>query len=73
MSVRFVIHFPILLSILLYCAHLWDWVALHEPLEVIVFVALVISVYAIVLAATTYQDKKLADKLNSSLKKRYHS
>lgn len=72
MSIRFVIHFLVLLAILLYFAHLWDWVHLKSLKEIVVFILLIIGVYAIVLTATTYQDQKLADKLNESLKQRYH-
>lgn len=51
----------------------WDWVNIDKPLEVAVFVLLILGVYAAVLAVAYYQDKKTADKLNDSLRKRYHS
>jgi len=72
MFIRFIIHFLVLLAILLYFAHLWDWVNLKSPKEVAVLILLIIGVYAIVVIAINYQDKRLADKLNESLKKRYH-
>lgn len=73
MLVRKVIHFAALLAILLTFAHLWDWINLNNPGQVIVFILLVIGVYAIVIGLIAYQDKKLADKLNDVLKQRYHS
>lgn len=73
MLVRKVIHFAALLAILLTFAHLWDWINLNNPGQVIVFILLVIGVYAIVIGLIVYQDKKLADKLNDVLKQRYHS
>lgn len=73
MLVRTAVHIPVLLAILLYFAHLWNWVSMNNPKEVVVFILLVLGVYAIVYAAGAYQDKKMADKLNDSLKERYHS
>ncbi|MCL1981477.1 MAG: DUF3021 family protein [Clostridiales bacterium] len=73
MLIRQVIHIPVLLAVLFYFAQLWDWVSINSPKEVAVFIALVLVVYAVVLAVATYQDKKLADKLNDRLKQRYHS
>ena len=46
---------------------------IDKPLEVAVFVLLILGVYAAVLAVAYYQDKKTADKLNDSLRKKYHS
>lgn len=73
MRIRTAIHFPVLASLLLYFAHLWDWVELNSAKEVVLFIALIIIVYAIVFAITSCKDKKLADKLNNGLKHRYHS
>jgi len=73
MLIRQIIHIPFLLAVLFYFAQLWDWVRMNSPTEVIVFIALVLVVYAAVLAIATFQDKKLADKLNDRLKQRYHS
>ena len=73
MRIRFAIHIPVLLAILLYFAHLWDWVSLNDPIEVAVLILLIMVVYAIVLAIGAYLDRKTAEKLNESLKKRYHS
>jgi hypothetical protein len=73
MLIRQAIHLPVLLAVLIYLTQLWDWVSMDSPKEAIVFVALIIVVYVLVLAVATYQDQKLADKLNNRLKQRYHS
>lgn len=73
MYLRFAIHSPVLLAILLFFSHLWDWVDISKATEVVVFIALVAGVYLGVLFITAYRDKKLAGKLNDSLKQRYHS
>ena len=72
MFIRMIIHFPILLAILLYLAHIWDWFNLNSPKETGAMIFLILGVYVIVFVTTTYNDKKLADKLNESLKQRYH-
>lgn len=73
MFIRKIIHFSVLLAVLLYLAQLWGWVSMQRPNEIATFVLLVICVYVIVFAITSYQDKKLAKKINESLKERYHS
>ena len=73
MAVRFCIHIPLEVAIVLFFASKWDWVNIDKPLEVAVFVLLILGVYAAVLAVAYYQDKKTADKLNDSLRKKYHS
>lgn len=73
MLIRQAVHLPVLLADLLFFAQLWNWVNMGRLKEIIVFILLVISVYVMVLAAVTYQDQKLAEKLNDSLKKRYPS
>lgn len=73
MFIRTFIHILTVLTVLLYFAHIWYWIDISNLKHVAVFILLVVGVYAIVLAVTTYQDKKLSDKLNDNLKKRYHS
>ena len=73
MLVRQVIHIPVLMAVLFWFAWLWDWVSMDRPGEIVVFIVLILIVYVVVLAATTYQSKKLADKLNDRLKQRYRS
>lgn len=73
MQIRRIIHFLVLLFLLLYFGQAWDWVEWNNPKEMLVYTALVIGVYTIVYAATAYQDRKLANKLNNGLKRRYHS
>lgn len=73
MLLRFFIHIPMLLVILLYFAHLFKWVNMKSLKQVVVFILLVLGVYIGTLMISFYRDKKTADKLNNSLKKRYHS
>jgi hypothetical protein len=73
MIFRVVVHIPILFAVLLYFVHLWNWVDIRDPIEVIFFLLFVLGGYALVLTVTAYQDKKTADKLNAVLKKRYRS
>ncbi len=73
MHLRQLVHLFVLLALLLYFARLWDWITLTSAKEVVVFLSLVLGVYAVVCLATAYRDKKLADKLNRSLKERYRS
>ena len=73
MRIRFAIHLPVLLVVLLLFAYIWDWVKLSKPIEVVLFILLVMGVYVVVFAIGVFQDKKTADKLNDGLKKRYHS
>ncbi|MDF2999953.1 MAG: hypothetical protein K0Q48_72 [Bacillota bacterium] len=73
MYLRQAVHLPVLLAIVLYLAGRWDWVNLNRVNEVFVFLSLFLVVYAVVCAITAYQDKKLADRLNRSLRERYRS
>ena len=73
MYIRKAVHLPVLLAMVLYFSHLWNWVDLNRTKEVLVLLLLVLAVYAIVFAITVYYDKKLADKLNHRLKERYRS
>lgn len=73
MVIRFSIHIPVLLIILLYLAFRFEWVNRGSAGQITVFILSVLGVYAGTLAVTLYGDKKTADKLNDRLKKRYHS
>lgn len=73
MLLRFSIHIPVLVAMLLYFAYLFDWVNMRSPAQIAVFILLVSGVYASVLAITSYHDKKTAEKLNLILRERYHS
>ena len=48
-------------------------VRFDTPWEVAVFVLLILGVYAAVPAVAYYQDMTTAEKLNDSLRKKYHS
>ena len=73
MLVRMAAHSLVLLSILLFFAQLWDWISLNNPKEVVVFILSILVIYIVVFATNSFRDKKLADKLNEKLQKRYHS
>ncbi|MDR3208039.1 MAG: DUF3021 domain-containing protein [Oscillospiraceae bacterium] len=73
MLLRTVLHAAALAVVLLFLARAWAWVNLDSVAQVAVFLALVAGVYAAVSAVGLYRDKKLADKLNDRLQKRYHS
>ncbi len=72
MLVRNVIHFALLLSILLFLAKRWEWVDFSSAMQVVAYMINFISIYAAVYSVSYYLDRKLADKLNEGLKKRYH-
>jgi len=71
MFVRYVIHLAVIIGIMLSAATYLEWVRWHEPVQIIVFVGLVVAVYTMVMIIDEYQNKKLADKLNQKLKERY--
>jgi hypothetical protein len=73
MLVRFAIHLPTVVGIMLCVAGFMDWIPWHEPVKVISFVALVIAVYVLVVVMGEYQSKKMADKLTQKLRERYKS
>jgi len=69
--IRFAIHLPIIMGIMLSAASYMEWILWSEPVEIIVFIALVVAVYIMVVAISEYRLKKLADKLTEKLKERY--
>ena len=73
MIVRFAIHIPILISILIYFASLWDWVDITKPIEIVVLVLLILLVYVGVITLASFQDKKTAARLNDSLRRNFHN
>lgn len=73
MAARFGIHILLVVILVLGFAWFWGWMDIEKPVEVAVFVLLILGVYAIVLAAALYRDQKTADRLNDELKKRYPS
>ncbi|MGC6174404.1 DUF3021 family protein [Lacrimispora sp. 38-1] len=73
MYIRKSIHLPVLLSVVLYFACIWDWISLNHTKEVLTFVLLFLFVYIMVFFTCKYQDQKLADKLNHRLRERYRS
>lgn len=73
MQLRMILHFFIVLGILLFLSHRWDWVNVGDTKETLVFILLVLFVYLGVSAYTTYRDKKLAEKISEKLQERYRS
>lgn len=73
MLFRFSIHIPLTVLILLIFATIFHWIDLKSVPQVVVFILLVLGVYAGVTAITFYHDRKIAAKLNDGLKRRYHS
>ena len=71
--VRKLLHLCVLITIVLYCANAWDWLSIKSASQVLVFVLLVLGVYAAVFSTSVYYDKKLAEQLNIKLNERYHS
>ena len=58
---------------MLWFAWRWNWINIYRAAEVAVYILLILGVYAITLAVSFYQDKKTADRMNDSLKERYHT
>lgn len=73
MCIRFCIHIPVNLGIVLCFAHIFDWINLDRFHEVAVLVLFILGIYGTVIATNFYRDKKTAGQLNDKLKKRYHS
>ena len=73
MLLRFCIHIPLVVAVVLWFAWRWNWINIHRTAEVAVYILLILGVYAITLAVSFYQDKKTADRMNDSLKERYHT
>jgi len=71
MHMRSIIHFITIMGILLFTASYMEWILWSEPIQVIVFVGLVTSIYVVVRVISDYQSKKLADKLTQKLRERY--
>ena len=73
MLLRFCIHIPLVVAVVLWFAWRWNWINIYRAAEVAVYILLILGVYAITLAVSFYQDKKTADRMNDSLKERYHT
>ena len=71
--IRFSVHLPVTVIMLLFFADIFNWVNMKSLAQVAVFVLLVLGVYISVFAIAFYHDRKTADKLNDELKRRYHS
>ncbi|MGL5255372.1 MAG: DUF3021 family protein [Brevinema sp.] len=73
MLIRQITHLITLLCVLLFLAVRWDWVDIKNPVQCLILLLLISIVYVAVLLVNTYNDKKVADKLNEIIKNRYTS
>jgi len=71
MRVRYIMHLFATIVIMLSVATYMQWVLWSEPVQIVVFVGLVVTVYVVVVLVSEYQNKKLADRLTRILKERY--
>lgn len=67
--VRQAIHLAVLISILFYLGYIWGWIAISKPMELALYLFLIIFVYLAVKLLVFQKDKKVADQLNIGLKK----
>lgn len=67
MLVRHILHFIILISILMYCATRWEWIAVTKFSEVAVYIVCVLIVYVIVMYINYQRDKHIAEEMNEKL------
>jgi len=70
---RTIVHFFVVLVVLILLGQLWDWIDIDKPSEIIVYVLLVSAVYLVVQLITVFKEKRLADRLNKEINKRYHN
>jgi len=67
MLIRTLIHFYITTALSIAAAIYLGWIVCHRPLQVIVFVVLVATVYLTLFGISEYRHKKTADELNQRL------
>lgn len=67
--VRQGIHLVVLTGILFYLGYIWGWVAMGKPIQIALYLFLIIVVYSAVKLLVFHNDKKAADELNIGLKK----
>lgn len=68
---RYVAHMLGVMTIGLLASTYMGWIVWHIPITALRVVLLMAIVYAIVLGANVYWDRKLANALNEKLKERY--
>jgi len=71
MLIRYIVHMMCIASELFVFAKLRRWVDFGRIAEILVFFALVITVYIATIGISNYQAEITADKLNRKLKERY--
>ncbi len=67
--VRQVLHMILLVIILFYLGYRWDWITISKPMQWVLYLFLIAVVYLAVKVLAFQKDKKLADQLNTGLKK----
>lgn len=70
--VREVIHITVLISILIYFGHTWEWIEIGNPKQIGFFIFLILAVYSVVKLHAFQSDRKIAHQLNIGLKKYNH-
>jgi len=71
MVARNCIHLLINIMILLATAIHMGWISPHQPMQIAVFLGLVVVIFSLMSLRGFYQSKKLADNLNRRLQERY--
>jgi hypothetical protein len=68
MRIRQSVHVVLVVALLVFLGHLWDWVEFTSVVEPLAFIALVLLSYTAIAAYMYHRDKKLAARLNEKLK-----
>ncbi|MEN6461876.1 MAG: DUF3021 family protein [Syntrophomonas sp.] len=67
--IRQAIHLALLISILFYLGYIWGWITMSKPIQLALYLFLIIIVYLAVKLLVFQKDKKVANQLNIGLKK----
>lgn len=68
MRIRQSIHVVLVVGLLVFLAHIWDWVEFTSVIEPLAFVMLVLLSYTAIATYMYRRDKKLAARLNEKLR-----
>lgn len=69
MMARQIIHIAVLLALLLSLSYSWGWIDGGSFVQVALFLAMVACVYLVVTFLSFRRDKKIAERLNTGLKR----
>ncbi|MGE5390324.1 MAG: DUF3021 family protein [Deltaproteobacteria bacterium] len=67
--VREAIHLAVLIIILFYLGYIWGWIAASKPMQLALYLFLIIMVYLVVKLFVHQSDKRVANQLNTGLNK----